>query len=88
MLFDTPSIIAYAAVIILLYVFCLFFIKPVKFIARLAVDIMFGAVLIFVLNYAGGRFGIRLGLNPLTASVAGILGVPGIFLLFAIKTFI
>ena len=88
MLFDTMSIMAYAVGIIFIYIFCLIFLKPVKLIAKLVINILFGTVLVFVFNYAGGFLGLKLGLNIFTSSVAGILGIPGILLLLAIKVFI
>lgn len=88
MLFDTMSIMAYAVGIIFIYIICLIFLKPVKLLAKLVINIIFGAILILVFNYAGGFLGMKLGLNIFTSSAAGILGIPGILLLLAIKVFI
>jgi len=88
MIFDVASIMAYTVGIIVLYVFCLIFSKPVKLFAKLCINISFGAVLVYIFNLAGGFLGIKLGLNIFTSSVAGIMGIPGIILLFLLKVFL
>ena len=88
MLFDTMSIMAYAVGIIVLYVFCLFFSGAVKLLFKTLINIIFGGILVYVFNFAGGILGITLGVNIFTSTTAGILGIPGILLLFAIKAFL
>lgn len=88
MIFDSMSIIAALFGIIILYVLCLVFIKPIKFIFRLLINILFGGIMIFAYNFLGGLFGVSIGINLLTSSIAGILGIPGIALIFLTLVFI
>ncbi len=88
MIFDSMSIIAALFGIIILYVLCLVFIKPIQFIFRLFINILFGGIMIFAYNFLGGLFGVSIGINLLTSSIAGILGIPGIALIFLTLVFI
>lgn len=88
MVFDTMSILGYVFGIIVLYVVCLFFIKPLKLVFRMVLNCAFGAVMLWGINYVGGIFGVQLGLNLFTSAVAGFMGVPGVALLYVIKMFI
>ncbi len=85
MAFDTMSILAYAFGIVVLYVVCIFFIKPLKFLLRILLNGAFGAVMLFFLNFVGGFFGVKLGLNVFSALTAGLMGIPGVFLMLFIK---
>jgi inhibitor of the pro-sigma K processing machinery len=40
-----------------------------------------GGLALWLLNIFGGAIGINIGINVVTALVAGILGVPGVILL-------
>jgi len=85
MVFDTMSIIGCVFGIIILYVVCLFFIKPIKFIFRIVLNCAFGAVMLWGINFVGGILGVQLGLNLFNSVIAGYMGVPGVVLLFVIK---
>ena len=85
MLFDSMSIMAYIFGIVVLYAVCLFFMKPLKIIFRIVLNCAFGAVMLWVINLAGGILGVRLGINLFTSAAAGLMGVPGAALLLAIK---
>lgn len=37
-----------------------------------------GVVLLYVVNFLGASFGIHIGINIVTALIAGILGIPGV----------
>lgn len=88
MLFDTMSIMTYTFGIVLIYVVCLFFIKPLKLFFKLLINLAFGAVMIYIINFAGGVLGIKLGINFFTSAVSGFMGLPGIIMLYAVKVFL
>lgn len=56
---------------------------PAKAGLRLALSACLGGLALFVLNTAGGRYGLHVTVNLVTASVVATLGVPGIALLVA-----
>lgn len=80
-------VVAYAFGLFLLYVAIRLLVLPVRFTARLVANTLVGLALLFVFNVVGGFFDVRIPLNPVTAVVAGALGVPGVGLLLALKYF-
>ena len=53
--------------------------------ARAAVNAVLGLAALFAVNWAAPYTGIRLGFNLFNASIAGVLGVPGVVLLVLIQ---
>lgn len=81
-------VVAYAFGLFLLYAAIRLLLLPVKFTARLVANTVAGLALLFAFNLVGGFFGVRIPLNPVTAVVAGALGIPGVALLLALKFFV
>ena len=61
---------------------------PVKKILKLALNVVFGVILIVLVNTFGGAIVISIPFNIITALIAGILGVPGVIALIVIGFFI
>lgn len=85
---DTNTIITYLACICFLFIFGRLFILPIKTIIKLVINSIFGAILIYAINWVGSIFSFHIGLNFITAILVGILGVPGAVLLIIIKLLI
>jgi inhibitor of the pro-sigma K processing machinery len=62
--------------------------KPLRFIGQGAVKILIGAIFLFFLNAFGTSLGVYVPINIATAAVSGLLGIPGVFALVAIQTWI
>ncbi len=77
-------ILGFAVIYLLIWIF----IKPVKFIIKIATNSIVGSLFLVLFNYAGTLLGVSLGVNVYSSLVCGILGVPGFFLLLAGKLFI
>lgn len=58
---------------------------PLKIVLRLVINGILGGIAILVINLIGGPLGFTLALNPVSALIAGILGLPGIILLVILK---
>jgi inhibitor of the pro-sigma K processing machinery len=58
---------------------------PLKVVVRLVINGILGGIAILIINYIGGPLGFTISLNPVSALVAGILGLPGIILLVILK---
>lgn len=69
--------LAYAAGLFLIYILGKFLIVPVKWAGKLLVNSLVGGVLIFIFNQIGGVYGLYVPLNPFTAIILGLLGIPG-----------
>lgn len=50
-------------------------------IIELAINIVLGIIVLWLLNKFGGSLGISIPINVITAIVVGILGIPGVIIL-------
>lgn len=83
--FDITSILAYAAGLVLLFVFCRIFIQPIKWMLKLLINGILGGLILAAVNFAGGFAGITVIINPLSALISGLLGVPGVILVIILQ---
>ena len=67
------------------FVLLRFFGKPLRFLFRIALSSVFGGILLVLLNTFGASFGIYVAVNPVTAFISGVLGVPGVLSMLFIK---
>lgn len=59
--------------------------KPLRFAGAVAMRVIIGALLLFFLNTFGQAAGLHVPINIFTAGVSGLLGLPGVGALVAIK---
>lgn len=78
-------VLAYLFGIILIYLVGRIFLMPLKLVIRLIYNGLIGGIMLWVLNLIGASFGFTIAINPITALVAGFLGLPGIVLLVLFK---
>jgi inhibitor of the pro-sigma K processing machinery len=86
--FDYNVIFAYIFGIIIVYVVARLLFVPIKIVLRLIYNALIGGAAIWIINFIGNYLGFHIGLNPVTALVVGVLGIPGAALLFLIQYFI
>ncbi len=82
---ELSVILAYAAGLILLYFLGWILIIPIKYLVKLIINGVIGGILLILVNLLGGFVGINIAINPITAIIAGILGVPGVILLIVLQ---
>ncbi|WP_227002567.1 pro-sigmaK processing inhibitor BofA family protein [Salicibibacter kimchii] len=58
--------------------------KSFKWVGNGVVRVMIGALALFLINVFGNFMGLHLPINLFTSAVTGILGVPGVLMLFAV----
>ncbi|MGI5840503.1 MAG: pro-sigmaK processing inhibitor BofA family protein [bacterium] len=75
------AIIAYIFGLLLLYIIGSILLIPLKLIIKLVYNGVIGGILLWLLNLVGQYFGLYIAINPITALVAGFLGIPGIVVL-------
>lgn len=85
---DIFSILAIFLAIGAVYIIGVLLVLPIKIVVRLVINGIIGAVALFVINIFGGMIGLTIGINPITALVAGFLGIPGIILLLFLQYFL
>lgn len=86
MYMEVGILLAYAFGILALYVIGYIFLVPVKMLMKFVLNSVLGGLLILIINWVGASFGIGIPLNLLTAMGVGILGIPGVILIFLLTT--
>ena len=79
------TIAAYAVALLLMYALGWLLFVPLKYLWKLILNGVLGGLLLVVINLVGGLFGVTLAINPVTALIAGFLGIPGVSLLFLLQ---
>ncbi|MBR5614847.1 MAG: pro-sigmaK processing inhibitor BofA family protein [Clostridia bacterium] len=85
MIFDSASVIAYSFGLVVLFFLCRIFAKPIKWLLKLIINGVLGGLILAAVNFVGGFAGIFIAINPLTALIAGLLGVPGVILVILLQ---
>ncbi|MCG8501236.1 MAG: pro-sigmaK processing inhibitor BofA family protein [Firmicutes bacterium] len=78
-------IIAYVFGLILLYIVGWVLLVPLKIVIKLIYNGILGGIILIVINVIGSFMNIHIGVNPLTALTAGVLGIPGVVLLLILQ---
>lgn len=71
--------------ILAIVVFAKLFAWPLKMLLKLIINGVLGAILLVLVNLVGGMFGVTIGINVVTALIAGFFGVPGVIFLILFK---
>lgn len=82
---DFSVVLFFGLGLVLLYLTGWLLLAPLKFMMKLIVSGLLGALLLIIVNLVGGLFGIAIAINPLSALIAGYFGLPGIVLLLVLK---
>lgn len=82
---DIGIILAFVFGLAILFVGGKLLLVPMKFIGKLLLNAVIGGIVLFVLNLVGEPIGLNIGINPFTALVVGILGIPGVILLIILS---
>lgn len=85
---DPIVIISILGGLILLILFMGAPLKPIRYIGQGIIKVLIGALFLFFLNAFGTHYGIYVPINIVTASVSGLLGIPGVCALVAIETWV
>jgi len=71
-----------------LYVLVKVFSWPLKILFKLIINAVLGVVLLVIVNLIGKYFSFSIGINAITALIAGFFGIPGVIFLIILKLFI
>lgn len=75
----------YAVGIFGVLIFVQVFARQLEMLARVLGNSIVGGLALWVLNGVGGPFGFHVALNPVSAVVTGVLGVPGLISLVLVR---
>ncbi|NLG80837.1 MAG: pro-sigmaK processing inhibitor BofA [Firmicutes bacterium] len=79
------TVVACAFGLFLLYVVAYILYVPLKIMFRLTYNAIIGGLVLWLVNLVVGFFGLSVAINPVTALIAGLLGIPGVVLIMALK---
>lgn len=79
------NIIWFIIAILIVFVVAKIFAWPLKVLINLIINGVMGAVLLYLINFVGGNFGLVIPINAVTALIAGILGIPGVLFLIILN---
>lgn len=85
---DYNNMLVLSATICFVFLFGRIFVRPIKFVFKIALNSIFGCLLITLINYIGLNFNFHIGINIWTSALVGVLGIPGAVLLIILKIFI
>lgn len=69
----------------MLYFLLRVFYKPLKLFLQVLLWTIMGGVVIYLYNLAGAIWGLAIGLNVISALIVGVMGLPGLGALVALK---
>lgn len=78
-------IIAYVAGVLFLYALGKLLLIPLRTIFNLIVNAVIGGGVLLLINFVGSFWGFQVGVNPITALIVGLLGVPGVLLVVGLR---
>lgn len=73
---ETKSALIFIACVMLLLLFGKYFLLPAKFITKLLVNSILGALIIYIINLVGVSFNFHIGLSIVNSVIVGLLGIP------------
>jgi len=82
---DARTVLLYALSLLALYALGYFALVPLKWAFRLLLNSVAGGLLLLLLNWIGGSWGLSIAVNPWTALTVGLLGMPGLALLLILS---
>ena len=77
---DFQVVAFFALGLVLLYGLGWLLMVPFRMVLRFLFNGLIGGALLVLLNLFGSMFGLTVAINPLTALLAGFLGIPGVIL--------
>lgn len=80
-------ILGYAIGILAIYLIAKVISVPVRILTKLIFNGIAGGIMLFIINFVGAPFGITIGINIISALIAGFFGIPGVILLILLNNF-
>ncbi|SEO39372.1 inhibitor of the pro-sigma K processing machinery [Amphibacillus marinus] len=73
---------------IVIFIVALFSPATIKWLSKLVIKVVIGAILLFFLNLVSGTIGLHIPINLFTSTLVGILGLPGILALSSLQLYV
>ncbi len=82
------TFVGYALGILIVLILSGVCMKPIKTLIKFVLNSVLGILLMAVINFIGSFFGIHIGINPFTAVVVAVLGIPGVIAILIGQIFV
>lgn len=82
------TVAAFLVGLLLILVFGRLLLFPLRLVIKLLFNAAVGGLLLWFANLLGRYIGVSIPINPITALLAGFLGIPGVVLVVAVQYFI
>lgn len=73
---------------ILICLLLIFIFKSIKIVIKFAINILAGALVLYLFNLIAGSYGLAIAINPVTSFLTGFLGLPFVIVLIIMKIFV
>ncbi len=78
-------VLAFLFGLFLLYILGMLLVVPIRLLIKLIANGILGGILLLIVNLIGKFLGFSIVINPITAIIAGIFGIPGVILLIVLQ---
>ena len=78
-------VLAFLFGLFLLYILGMLLVVPTRLLIKLIANGILGGILLLIVNLIGKFLGFSIVINPITAIIAGIFGIPGVILLIVLQ---
>ena len=85
---DSSQIIIWMIIACCVFLFMIFFVKPLRSLFKIARNSIMGSLLLVPINFIMSIFGVTVGINLFTGIFVGLLGFPGIITLYLLAIFL
>lgn len=82
---DVPILIVGGIVLVAMFIFVNMLFRPVRAIFALTLNTILGWAGLYIFNFLISPLGFAIGINLVSATTVGILGLPGLILLIILK---
>ena len=82
---DAPILIAGGIVLVVMFILLNMLFRPVRAIFALILNTILGWAGLYIFNFLFSPLGMVIGINLVSATTVGVLGIPGLILLIVLK---
>lgn len=82
---DAPILIAGGIVLVVMFILLNMLFRPVRAIFALILNTILGWAGLYIFNFLISPLGLAIGINLVSATTVGVLGIPGVILLIILK---
>lgn len=82
---DAPILIAGGIVLVVMFILLNMLFRPVRAIFALILNTILGWAGLYIFNFLISPLGLAIGINLVSATTVGVLGIPGLILLIILK---